>query len=160
MKNKLETVGSKIGELSKEFCNLMKDIPPCCIERLNEISEIYGLQNQVAALSNSFVADALTQTIKQIAYAGRESNHETICKYLKQGIEDLASGMNAADVLGKYDNILYDLRNPRPKHIGRRADILIIDDLCGDDVDKEELKEIIKNAEQKVYDFCGCNLKT
>lgn len=118
------------------------------------------MQNKTASLSNCAVADELTHTIRNIAYTGKESNHETICKYLKQAIEDLASGMDAADVLGKYDNILYDLRNPRQKHIGRRADILIIDDLCGDDIDKEELKEIIKNAKQKVIDFCGCNIKT
>lgn len=60
-------------------------------------------------MSNCAVADALTYTIRKIAYASRESNHETICKYLKQAIEDLASGMNAADVLVKYDTILYEV---------------------------------------------------
>lgn len=123
---------------------------------LNNISEELGLQNKVASLSNCAVADELTHTIRNIAYAGREPNHETICKYLKQAIEDLASGMDAADVLGKYDNILYDLR--KPEHRGYRAKILILDDLCN--VDKEELKEAIKNAEQKVIGFCDCNLKT
>ena len=116
------------------------------------------MKNKIALLSNYAVADELTYTIRKIAYAGKESKHETICKYSKQVIEDLASGMDAADVLGKYDKILYDLQNPKSEHRGRRAEILIIDDLC--DVDKEELEEAIKNAEQKVIDFCGCNLKT
>lgn len=143
MKNKLETIGSKIGELSKEFCKLMKDIPPYYVQQLNKISEIYGLQNQVAALSNSSVANALTQTIKQIACADREPNYEAICKYLKQAIEDLASGMDTADVLGKYDKILYNLKNPKQEHRGYRAKLLIVDDhLC--DIDKEELKEMLK----------------
>lgn len=145
MKNKLETIGSKIGELSKEYCKLVKDIPPCYVQQLNEISEIYELQNQVAALSNSSIADALTHTIRNIAYASRESNHETICKYLKQAIEDLASGMDAADVLWKYDKILYDLRNHKPEYRGYRAKILIVDDLC--DIDKEELKETLKERD-------------
>ena len=88
------------------------------------------------------MADELTHTIRNIAYAGREPNHETICKYLKQAIRYLESGMDAADVLGKYDRILYDLRNTKPEHRGYRAEFLIVDDLCG--VDKEELKEILK----------------
>ena len=54
----------------------------------------------------------------------------------------------------KYESI----NNTSPEHRGYRAKILISDDLC--DVDKEEVKEVIKNAEQKVVDFCGCNLKT
>lgn len=49
-------------------------------------------------------------------------------------------------------------KNKLPEHRGYRAKILILDDLCG--IDKEELEEAIKNAEQKVIDFCGCNLKT
>lgn len=53
---------------------------------LNNISEELGLQNEVASLSNYAVADELTYTIRKIAYANREPNHETICKYLKQAI--------------------------------------------------------------------------
>lgn len=76
---------------------------------LNNISEEMELQNKVASLSNCAVADALIYTIRQIAYACIEPNHETICKYLKQAIEDLASGMDAADMLEKYDRILYEI---------------------------------------------------
>lgn len=148
MQNKLTNLALKCMDIYKDYETT-----------LNNISEELGLQNKVASLSNCAVADALTYTIRNIAYAGREPNHETICKYLKQAIEDLASGMDAADVLWKYDNILYNLR--KPEYRGYRAEFLIVDDLCGiDDVDKEELKETIKNAEQKVIDFCGCNLKT
>lgn len=145
MKNKLETIGSKIGELSKEFCKLIKDVPPCCVERLNEISKIYELQNKVAALSNSRIADALMDTIKQIAYSKLKPNYETYCIYLEEAIKDLMSGMDAVDMLWKYDNMLYDLRNPKQEYRGYRANMLIIDDLCG--IDKEELKEIIKCKE-------------
>lgn len=148
MQNKLTNLALKCMDIYKDYETT-----------LNNISEELGLQNKVASLSNCAVADALTYTIRNIAYAGREPNHETICKYLKQAIEDLASGMDAADVLWKYDNILCILR--KPEHRGYRAKFLIVDDLCDiDDVDKEELKETIKNAEQKVIDFCGCNLKT
>lgn len=149
MQNKLTIL---ISKCMKKCMGIYKDYETT----LNNISEELGLQNKVASLSNCAVADALTYTIRNIAYAGREPNHETICKYLKQAIEDLASGMDASDVLGKYDKILSDLR--KPEHRGHRAEFLIVDDLC--DVDKEELKKAIKNAEQKVIDFCGCNLKT
>ncbi len=54
----------------------------------------------------------------------------------------------------KYEN----MKNTLSDHRGYRAEILILDDLCG--LDKEELKETIKNAEQKVYDLCGCKIKT
>lgn len=56
----------------------------------------------------------------------------------------------------KYENI----KNALPEHRGYKAEILILDELCGIDKDKEESKETIKNAAQKVYDFFGCNLKT
>lgn len=132
MQNKLTILVSKC---MKKCMEAYKDYETT----LNNISEELGLQNKVASLSNCAVADELTHTIRNIAYAGRESNHETVCKYLKQAIEDLASGMDAADVLGKYDRILYDLRNTKPEHRGYRAAFLIVDDLC--DVDKEKLKE-------------------
>lgn len=108
---KLETISSKISELSKELWQLMRDIPPCCIERLNEISKICELQNKVAALSNSRIADALMDTIKHIAYAKAEPNYETCCIYLEEAIKDLMSGMDAVDMLCKYDMILYNLQH-------------------------------------------------
>ena len=92
---KLETIGSKISELSKEFCKLMKDVPPCCVERFNEMSKIFELQNKVAALSNNRIADALMDTIKHIAYSKSESNYETCCIYLEEAIKDLMNGMDA-----------------------------------------------------------------
>lgn len=98
MKNKLINFVSKC-------VNAYKDYETTIIN----ISEELELQNKVASLSNYVVADELTYTIRKIAYASRESNHETVCKYLKQTIEDLASGMNAADVLSKYDRILYEV---------------------------------------------------
>lgn len=98
MKNKLATLASNCMSLYKDYETT-----------LNNISEELELQNKIASLSNYAVADELTYTIRKIAYASREPNHETICKYLKQAIEDLACGMAAADVLGKYDTILYEI---------------------------------------------------
>ena len=104
-------ITNTLASLASKCFNTYKDYATI----LNNISEELGLQNKVASLSNCAVADELTHIIRNIAYAGREPNHETICKYLKQAIEDLASGMNAADMLCKYDSILYDLRNPKPE---------------------------------------------
>lgn len=53
---------------------------------------------------------------------------------------------------------MFEPIDKKPDGRGLRRTLLIIDDLV--DIDKEELKETIKNAEQKVIDFCGCNLKT
>lgn len=102
MKSKLRNLAQKCASIC---VNTYKDYATT----LNNISEELGLQNKIASLSNYAVADELTYTIRKIAYANREPNHETICKYLKQAIEDLAGGMDAADVLGKYDTILYEV---------------------------------------------------
>lgn len=107
---KLETIGSKISELSKELWQLMKEVPPYYIERLNEISKVCELQNRIAALSNNRIADAIMDTIKQIAYSKTESNYETICIYSEEAIKDLANGMDEVDVLLKYEDILYKLK--------------------------------------------------
>ena len=98
-------ITNTLASLASKCFNTYKDYATT----LNNISEELGLQNKIASLSNYVVADELTYTIRKIAYASREPNHETICRYLKQAIEDLASGMNAADVLGKYDTILYEV---------------------------------------------------
>lgn len=138
---KLEIIGSKISELSKELWQLMKEVPPYYIERFNEISKVCELQNRIAALSNNHIADAIMGIIKQIAYSKTESNYETICMYSEEAIKDLASGMDEVDVLCKYDKILYDLKYGHKR--GYRAKVLIIDDLC--DVDKD----IVKNELEK-----------
>lgn len=108
---KLETIGSKIGELSKELWQLMREVPACYVQELNKISKVCELQNQVVALSNSRIADALMDTIKHIAYAKTESNYETYCMYLEEAIKDLMSGMDAVEMLWKYDMILYNLQH-------------------------------------------------
>lgn len=100
MQNKLTNLALKCIDIYKDYKTT-----------LNNISEELELQNKVASLSNCAVADALTHTIRNIAYSGIEPNHETICKYLKQAIEDLTSGMNATEMLWKYDTILYCLQH-------------------------------------------------
>ena len=120
--NKLETIKSKASELCRQLDEIIKTIPSYYIERLDEITKILALQNRVAALSNYRVADALMDTIKQIAYTESESNYEIICMYLEQAIEDLTSGMDATEMLWKYDSILVD------KWRGRRAKVILVDD--------------------------------
>ena len=110
MKNKLEIVKSKISKLSKELCQLIKEVPSYCGQRFDEMSTICGLQNQIAALSNRRIADALMDVIKQIAYSKAESNYETICMHSEEAIRDLKSGMDEIDVLLKYEDILYRLK--------------------------------------------------
>ena len=112
---KIETISSKISELSKELWQLIKEVPTCYIERLNEISKVCELQNQVVALSNSHIANALMDTIKHIAYAKAESNYETYCMCLKEAIKELMSGTDAVEMLWRYDNILYYLMNKDKK---------------------------------------------
>lgn len=133
----------------KELCNQFKDaikyIPMYCSEQYEELqkySELCRLINAIADLSSGKIARALDYTIKEIAYASAEPNFEVRKKYLSEAIKDLLSGMDEVDVVLKYDKILYDLRNPKPEHRGYRAKILIVDDLC--DIDKEELKEVLK----------------
>lgn len=135
MKN-LETLKLKINEFSKDLCQLVKSVPHYYTQRLNEISKICGLQNQVAALSDNNIAYVLMDTIERIAYARTEPCYETICMYLECAIKDLASGMDATDVLRKYDMILWS------EHIGSRDRIMIVDDMC--DIDKDILEDALK----------------
>lgn len=103
--NKLETVKTKIDELSKDLCELFKEIPSYYTQRLNELSKICELYNNVASLSNYCVAEVLMDTIKRIAYSSTNPNHEVICEYLEKAIADLMSGMDTIEMLGKYDEI-------------------------------------------------------
>ena len=143
--NELNTVSFKFKEICKKYGKFISDNVSYyhkeITDEINRITNLLELQNQVAALSDSSIADALMDTIKHIAYAKAESNYETCCMYLKEAIKDLMGGMDAVDMPWKYDKILYDLRNPKPEHVGYRAKILIIDDIC--DIDKEELKEVL-----------------
>ena len=104
---KLKIIGSKISKLSKELCQVIKQVPIYYGQKFNEMSTICGLQNQIASLSNCRIADALMDIIKQIAYSKAESNYETICMYSEEAIRDLKSGMDEVDVVLKYEDILY-----------------------------------------------------
>lgn len=50
----------------------------------------------------------LMDIFKQIAYTSPESNTKVCSRYLQEAIKDLAGGMNNADVIFKYDKILYE----------------------------------------------------
>lgn len=125
---------AEVSEISKKLRGCTKCISSYYTRRIGEISDILTLQNQVAALSNSSVADALMQTVKQIAVESVESNYRVICTYLEEAIEDLMSGMDATEMLWKYDCILRRLKIGCQR--GYRAKMLIYDDLC--DINKEE----------------------
>lgn len=125
----LEHTKHLVDELSKELklSNILK-----------EQSKLLELYNKVDSLSNYRVASALMNIIKQISYTKAESNYETCCMYLEEAIKDLMSGMDATEMLWKYDMILYDLKYGHKK--GYRAKVLIVDDLC--DID---INDVIKN---------------
>lgn len=97
--------GCKNKSPLKELKEIIKYAPTYYNERLNEISQVCDLYNGIVSLSNRNTADALMKIISQIAYGSLEPNHEVICKYLKEAVDDLASGMSATSVLYKYDEI-------------------------------------------------------
>lgn len=77
---------------------------------LDVVNRINCLYIEVAKLSNYSIAYALMQTVKEIACNKMEPNSETICKYLNYAIKDLSGGMDATDMLCKYDMILFDIK--------------------------------------------------
>ncbi len=100
----------QIKELCKQFKDVIKCVPTYYTEQYEELrkySELCSLVNAIADLSNGKIARALDYTIKEIAYASAESNFEIRKKYLSEVIKDLLSGMDAVDVLLKYEDILY-----------------------------------------------------
>lgn len=101
----LEAVKPAINELTKDWCDPFTEVLQYYTQRLNETSKVCELQNKVASLSNYRIADALMYTVKQIAYASPRPSHEVICEYLERAIADLMSGMDAAEMLWKYDEI-------------------------------------------------------
>ena len=116
---------NNLKELCKQLKDNIKHIPIYCVEQYEEFqkySELCRLTNAIAALSNSRVARTLDETIKEIAYASIEPNFETREKYLKQAIKDLMSGMDAVDVIEKYDKMWAS--NCR----GLRSKIVLVDD--------------------------------
>lgn len=133
---------SEIKKLPKWSKGLLNESLNYYRAQLKGYSKICELENEVAKLSNCAVARALDDTLKEIAQMSSTSYFETLPKYLNQAIEDLASGMDAVDMLWKYDNILYEMRNPKSEHRGYRVGNLIIDDLC--DIDKDILNDALK----------------
>lgn len=128
---------NELVELCRRLNTMLKYVPNKEIQQCNEkCCELYGLINAIANLSSSKTAEALDYTIKKIAYASTESNFEVRKKYLSKAINDLLSGMDEIDVVLKYKNILdsyKDMKHPKSKHLGYSAEILIIDDLFGDE---------------------------
>lgn len=106
---KLDIVDFKFKEICKKYKKTISDnalyYHKEIIEEINKLTKICELQNKVASLSNSSVANALMYTLKQIAYASTKPNHEVICEYLERAIEDLMRGMDTAEMLCKYDEI-------------------------------------------------------
>jgi hypothetical protein len=106
----------KLKELYKQTSDIIKYVPTYCDELREEFrkcTELYMLLNTVADLSDSNVAKELDSTIKKIAFASAEPNFDVRKEYLKEAITDLASGRDTADVLCKFDNILYVYKGGR-----------------------------------------------
>ncbi len=101
---------NKLKDLCKQLKGAIKYVPTYCSEQYEEIqkySELCRLINAIADLSSGKMARALDDTIKEIAYASVEPNFESRKRYLSEAVKDLASGMDATDVLLKYEDILY-----------------------------------------------------
>lgn len=99
----------KLKELCMQFKDVIKCVPIYCTEQYEELkkySELCRLTNAIADLSSGKVAMALNCIIEEIAYASIESNFEVRKRYLSEAIKDLASGMDATDVVIKYEDIL------------------------------------------------------
>ena len=100
----------KLKELCKRFKDAFGCIPMYCAEQYEELqkySELCRLTNAIADLSSYSVARELDYIAKEIAYASTESNFEVRKKYLSEVIKDLLSGMDYADVILKYEDMLY-----------------------------------------------------
>ena len=104
-------------------------------EEVQKYRELCELTNAIADLSNNKIASALDYIIKEIAYLSVESNYEVRKRYLSEVVKDLTSGMDNVDVVLKYKDILdryRGIKEPKSKHLGRSIEIIIIDDLFGD----------------------------
>lgn len=101
---------NKLKELCKQLKDVVGHVPTYCSEQYEEIqkySELCRLTNAIADLSSNKIARALDCTIKEIAYALAEPNFEIRKMYLSEAVKDLVSGMDAVDVVLKYEDILY-----------------------------------------------------
>ena len=104
---------NELKELCKQFKDVIKYVPAYCSEQYEEFqkySELCRLINAIADLSSRKVARVLDDTIRQIAYSLPKLNFEIRKKYLSEAIKDLLSGMDEADVLLKYEDILYKMK--------------------------------------------------
>lgn len=101
---------NKLNELCKQFKKIINYIPTYCSEQYEEFkkhSQLCRLINAIVDLSDIKTACALDDTIKEIAYMSPQSNYEIRRIYLSEAIKDLLCGIDKADVILKYDEILY-----------------------------------------------------
>ena len=101
---------NKLKESCKELKDLIKYVPTFCHEQYEEFlkyGELCGLVNAIVNLSDRTTARVLDETIKEIAYTSAEPNFEVQKRYLREAIMDLAGGMDATDMILKYEDILY-----------------------------------------------------
>ena len=111
----LNTINFKFKEICKKYAKSISNNASYyhkeITDEINRITQFLELRNQIATLSNNRIADALMDTIRHIAYSKSESNYETYCIYLEEAIKDLMGGMDAVEMLLKYDMILYNLQH-------------------------------------------------
>ena len=101
---------NKLKELHKQFKDIVKYVPTYCVEQYEEFqkyNELCGLVNAIANLSDRTTARVLDETVKEIAYTSAEPNFEVQKRYLREAIMDLAGGMDATDMILKYEDVLY-----------------------------------------------------
>lgn len=83
-----------------------------CARYFDEINRVLSLENKVAAFSSFSVVEALRPTLHELSSMEIEPATEVYCRYLEEVAYDLARGIEAADILDRYDNKLHSEKNP------------------------------------------------
>ena len=108
---KFKKTNKKFKKLCKQLGALLNDAKTHYSSLLEQYSRICELENIVAKLSNSATVRVLDDTLKQIADMSTKPYSEVLIEYLEEAVKDLTSGMDAFDMIMKYDRILYGLKN-------------------------------------------------
>lgn len=108
---KFKKTNKEFKKLCKQLGALLNDAKTHYSSLLEQYSRICELENIVAKLSNSATVRVLDYTLKQIADMSMKPYSEVLIEYLEEAVKDLTSGMDAFDMIMKYDRILYGLKN-------------------------------------------------
>ena len=103
--DEIKKISAEIKETYRDLIGLVRYVPKYfpkyCEQKLNDISRICELENQIAALSGSRIAHELVRVIKMLDY-----NVDITCKLLEDVINDIKRGVDPIEILWEYDRIL------------------------------------------------------